>query len=237
MMQGEKPMGQGRGGASPLRLHDVAFSYGKSSVLADVSLTLDAGQVAVVAGENGAGKSTLARIILGELRPSSGNAALFGRPASSFDDWSRVGYVPQCATGTYDRFPATVMEVVLANRYAVARGLLPYSRKDRAAARAALGEVHLEGLERRLVGELSGGQLQRVLLARALVNEPDLLVLDEPTSGMDEKNVEAFVDLLGTIVRPGNRSVLLITHDLRRLAALDARRFTLYNGSLKEVPR
>ena len=223
--------------ACPLSLRDAAFSYGKSRVLADVSLVLAPGEAAVIAGENGAGKSTLARIVLGELTPSSGTAELFGTNAAAFADWRRVGYVPQSAAGAYDRFPATVMEVVLANRYSVSHGLLPYSRADRAAARTALGVVRLGGFEKRLVGELSGGQLQRVLLARALVNEPELLVLDEPTSGMDEKNVESFIELLDGIVGSNGRSVLLITHDLQRLSTLGARRYVLRNGALEEAAR
>ncbi len=221
----------------PVLLSHVGFSYGAQEVLSDVDLTVGDGEACVILGENGAGKSTLLKVMLGSLAASRGNVELFGVPVGSFRDWQRVGYVPQQVAGAYERFPATVAEVVAANRYAVQRRFSPKSANDGEAVERALEKVGAQGLSRRLVGELSGGQLQRVLLARALVNDPDLLILDEPTSGMDTDAVGSFVDLLQEIVASGERSALLITHDMRRLAALPARMLRLESGRLREVAR
>ncbi len=222
---------------SPIRLSHVRFSYGAQEVLRDVNLTVGAGQTCMILGENGAGKSTLLKVLLGSVVADAGSVELFGDPVASFRDWRRVGYVPQRVAGVYQRFPATVTEVVAANRYAAQKKFSPKSKSDGEAVSRALEKVGARELSRRLVGELSGGQLQRVLLARALVNNPDLLILDEPTSGMDASAVESFVGLLQEIVPSKERSVLLITHDVRRLEALPARTLTLESGRLREMTK
>lgn len=219
----------------PVHLSHVGFSYGAQEVLSDVDLTIGDGETCAILGENGAGKSTLLKVMLGSLAATRGNAELFGIPVGSFRDWRRVGYVQQQIAGLYERFPATVAEVVAANRYAARRRFMPRSANDAEAVERALEKVGAQMLSRRLVGELSGGQLQRVLLARALVNDPDLLILDEPTSGMDADAVGSFVDLLQEIVASGERSALLITHDMRRLSALPARVLRLESGKLRET--
>lgn len=224
---------EGSAADAAVELDHVAFSYGSSPVLRDASLRIGEGETCMVVGENGAGKSTLLGIMLGELIPTVGAARLFGVPASSFCDWRRVGYVPQCIAGTYERFPATVKEVVAANRYAL-RNRFPSRSKDDDAVSIALASVGMQGYSKRLVGELSGGQVQRVLLARALVNHPDLLILDEPTSGMDADAVEAFAELLQDIAKSRTKSVVIVTHDIRRLSGLSARVLHLESGVLAE---
>ncbi len=224
------------GDASPcaVRMSQVSFSYGESTVLADVNLDVNQGETCMIVGENGAGKSTLLKVMLGALAPATGSSELFGVPASSFRDWRRVGYVPQRIAGTYERFPATVREVVAANRYAVRKGFPPRSENDNAAVEQALDVVGMGRFSKRLIGELSGGQMQRVFLARALVNRPDLLVLDEPTSGMDVEAVESFASLLCDITAAKERSVVVVTHDTRRLSDLPARVLRLESGVFEE---
>ena len=207
--------------ALPVQLRHVAFSYGDATVLKDCSLSVAPGQTVVLTGENGAGKSTLLKLALGELGPSKGSVELFG--------WRRVGYVPQRTGGAYDRFPATVTEVVAANRYALGRRS---KRGAHRAALAALETVHLSDHASSLIGELSGGQLQRALLARALVNDPDLLILDEPTSGLDAASVDEFIGTLRSVSREAGHSVLMVTHDLERLDALDACHLVLTQGTV-----
>ena len=218
-----------RDAAPPVQLCHVAFSYGDATVLEDCSLSVAPGQTVVLTGENGAGKSTLLRLALGELDPSKGSAELFGCASTRFSQWRRVGYVPQRTGGAYDRFPATVTEVVAANRYALGR------RGKHGAYRAvaaALETVHLSDHALSLIGELSGGQLQRALLARALVNDPDLLILDEPTSGLDAASVDEFIDTLRSVSREAGHSVLMVTHDLERLDTLDACHLVLAQGTV-----
>lgn len=218
---------------SPISVRDVSFSYGEKPVLTHASLHLETGCSAILMGANGAGKSTLLKLILGQMPPTTGKALLFGEPSSHFYDWKRIGYVPQRTGGAYDRFPATVREVIRANRYAVSRGLFTHHRdRDRRATDCAMELVGVTNLAERLIGELSGGQLQRVLLARSLVNEPDLLILDEPTSGLDSESVAEFCSVLSDIMRHHLRSVLMVTHDTRRLDALDCPIYTILNGEV-----
>lgn len=215
--------------ALPVQLRHVAFSYGDATVLKDCSLSVAPGQTVVLTGENGAGKSTLLKLALGELGPSKGSVELFGCASARFSQWRRVGYVPQRTGGAYDRFPATVTEVVAANRYALGRRS---KRGAHRAALAALETVHLSDHASSLIGELSGGQLQRALLARALVNDPDLLILDEPTSGLDAASVDEFIGTLRSVSREAGHSVLMVTHDLERLDALDACHLVLTQGTV-----
>ena len=160
---------------------------------------------------------------------------IFGIDPAHFRDWGRVGYVPQRTDVPYERFPASVHEVVKANLYALRPSLPRFGARAVASERVsrALAAVDLAGFERRMIGELSGGQFQRVLLARALVCEPGLLVLDEPTSGLDAHAARSFEELLSDLrhTRP-DLAVLLVTHDLERLAGLDATLYRLESGRL-----
>lgn len=212
---------------TPIEIRDLSFSYGPAPVLAHCSLTIAPGQAVILSGENGAGKSTLLKLVLGELVPQQGDALLFGTPAHSFTDWHRVGYVPQRAGGSYDRFSATVAEIVASNRYALGHS---QRRGSRAAALQALELVGLVDHANSLIGELSGGQQQRALLARALVNHPELLVLDEPTSGLDRSSVDEFIEVMATLMRDPERVVLMVSHDLERLEGLEADRIVLSQG-------
>ena len=221
------------GAQVPVAMHRAGFRYGGAPVLDGVTLTVAPGAFKVITGENGAGKSTLLRLVLGELKPTAGEVRLFGRDPMRFHDWTRVGYVPQRTVATYGQFPASVEEVVCANLYARARRMLPFGRGERARAREALEAVGLAGFGSRMLGELSGGQLQRVLLARALVGRPELLVLDEPTSGLDADAAARFCELLGDLRRRDPRlAVLMVTHDLGRLGRLGAEVLRLEGGTL-----
>lgn len=190
-----------------LRFDSVDFSYGGAPVIENADFAVADGDFMSVIGPNGAGKTTLAKLLLGLLEPRSGTIRVFGRAPRAAR--SQLGYVPQYAQ--FDpAFPVTVMDVVLMGR--LRPGIGPYRRQDRSAAYAALGEVGLEGLERRPFSRLSGGQRQRVLIARALAGDPRLLILDEPTA-----NVDAAVESrLSTLLRRLNErmTILLITHDL-----------------------
>ena len=207
------------GAAVPVLLERAGFSYGTvggwAQVLADTSFALEPGGFALVTGENGSGKSTLLKLVLGEIRPSAGEVRLFGRDPLRFRDWGRVGYVPQRTVASYGQFPASVEEVVCANLYGSARRFLPFGRAERRRAREALGAVGLAGMEARMLGELSGGQFQRVLLARALVACGAFCALLAELRARDEK-----------------LAVLMVTHDLERLSGLGADVYRLAGGRL-----
>ncbi len=191
----------------------VSFSYEKAPVLEKVRFSVYDGEFAVMVGPNGGGKTTLLKLILGLLKPATGTVRLFGRPPEKTRE--RVGYMPQ-----YQRFdlqfPVTVMDVVLMGR--IRRSAFgPYSKTDREHVLKALDEVGMSGLDKRSFSALSGGQRQRVLLARALVSEPDILLLDEPTANVDMEAENRLLGILETLNR--RMSILLVTHDLGFVSA------------------
>ena len=197
-------------GDAILEIRGLDFSYdaGGAAILSGVNLTLKAGESGCIVGPNGGGKSTLLKLILGMLEPTAGEILLFGVPPVR--SRLRVGYMPQYHL-LDPAFPITVMEVVLTGRL---RGgfKLRYSRADREAAAAALDELGIADLARHSFAALSGGQRQRVLIARAIVCEPELLLLDEPTANIDPGAGERFYATLEELRR--RMTVLTVSHDL-----------------------
>jgi zinc transport system ATP-binding protein len=195
----------------------VSFAYGGEPVLTDVSLAVRSGEFAALAGPNGSGKSTLLRIVLGLLAPDAGTVALFGTPPDRLRDRWRVGYVPQRLRIAPD-LPATVEEVVAAGRLAKQGWWRRRHAADRDAVDHALESVALADHRRRRLGELSGGEQQRALIAKALAAEPDLLVLDEPIAGVDVESQGRFRDSLVHLVHDHGAAVLLVSHELGAVA-------------------
>ncbi|MBX0287188.1 metal ABC transporter ATP-binding protein [Haloarcula salinisoli] len=192
-------------------LDSVTFGYTATPVVEDITLEIDAGEYVAVVGPNGSGKSTLMRLALGLLQPDTGTARLFGESASTFDDGDRLGYVAQHASAAKS-MPITVREVVKMGRFPhVGFGRL--SESDWAIVDDAIETVGMTALRDRRVTQLSGGQRQRAFIARALAGEADLLVLDEPTVGVDVESVADFYELLSSLHAEGI-TVLLIEHDL-----------------------
>ncbi len=175
------------------------------------------------------------RLLLGELELQQGSVRLFGRGASAFREWPRIGYVPQNSIQQYNNFPATVMEVVTANLYSQSKRFRRTRKAERQAALSALGEVEMQAFSKRMLGELSGGQLQRVMLARVLVSDPELLILDEPTTGVDAHTVDLLYKKLAHLNHETGRTVVMVTHDLPRSADYVSRVLCLEEGSLVEL--
>lgn len=201
-----------------IEVSGVSFSYDGDDILRDVTLDIHAGDYAAFVGPNGAGKTTLLKIMLGILKPARGNVRLFGTDIRQFTSWEKIGYVPQKALVFDAHFPATVQEIVLMGRFAKA-GLLRFMKPaDRAAAHRALERVGMREHRERLIGDLSGGEQQRVFIARALATEPEILFLDEPTTGIDAASEEEFYALLRALNRDAGVTLILVTHDLDRIA-------------------
>ena len=197
-------------------------------VLRTVDLRVDAGEFVALMGANGSGKSTLVRALTG-LRPlATGSVRLFGTPLADFDDWQRVGFVPQRG-GAGSGVPASVWEVVASGRLPRRRLLRPLGRQDRRAIDAALEVVGLADRSRDGVSSLSGGQQQRVLIARALAGEPELFFLDEPTAGVDLPNQQVLADTLATLSSRG-ATIVLVAHELGPMAPLIDRAVVMRDG-------
>lgn len=190
-------------------IRDVRFSYNGRPVLKEVTLTLDRGEFTALIGPNGGGKTTLLKLMLGLLKPDAGDIRILGeKPRAAA---GRIGYVPQ-ETGANKSFPISVMDVVLMGGMKPGDGRRWYSRSDRAAAERALDQVDMGDFRRCRIGELSGGQRQRVFMARALISEPEVLLLDEPTSSVDAVHQTQFYDLLKKL--NDTMTILLVNHDL-----------------------
>lgn len=189
-----------------ISLDSVSFAYGSQQVLERITLEVKHGEYLGLIGPNGSGKTTLLKVILGLLPPQSGTIQLFGQPVASFKDWHKIGYVPQKPGASAMRFPITVEEVV-----AMAGG----SNEDVLAALESTGMIEKR---RALISELSGGQEQRVFIARALVTKPELLILDEPTVGIDTRSQIQFYKLLRNINQKDKRTLILVSHDISVVA-------------------
>ena len=197
-----------------IELTDLSFRHGALPVLEAVGLQVPEGEFLGLVGPNAGGKSTLLKLILGLLEPASGQVRVLGRPPRQARRW--LGYVPQYPSFPRD-FPISVEQAVLLGRLGCGsgwRGLWPggYRRADRQAARAALAEVEAEDLATRRIGHLSGGQLQRILLARALACPPRILLLDEPTANIDLRLESDIFDLLRQLNR--RMTILVVSHDI-----------------------
>ena len=196
-----------------IQASELTVSYGPVLALDRVSWQANAGEFWAVVGPNGSGKTTLLKAILGLLRPDSGAVTLFGESPSHFRAWPRVGYLPHVAGSPFPRFPATVREVVGVGRLAGRRFPRWLNRADEAAVDEALERLGAADLASRRIGELSGGQRQRAMLARALVNRADLLLLDEPTAALDPESRDAFCKLLAELHRQDGVTIVMVTHD------------------------
>ena len=196
-----------------IEVRNVTFAYGNDApVLRNVDLAIAKGEFVAIAGPNGGGKTTLLRVILGLEEPQTGEARLFDEPATRFSRRATIGYLPQRAQLGIDA-PASVREVVAAGRLAVGGLLGPLRRRDRAIVDEALERVGLAALADRPLARLSGGQQQRAFIAKALASEPSLLVLDEPTTGVDAEAQEALAALLDRLHRELEMTVLYVSHE------------------------
>lgn len=208
----------------------LVVGYDDRAILRGVSMTVETGEVVAILGSNGSGKSTLIKTILGLNPSAAGSISLFGTPLPRFKQWRRIGYVPQ-RVGAGSGVPATVAEVVSSGRLARRGFLRPARARDKQAVADALDAVGLADRARDTVSTLSGGQQQRALIARALAGEPDLLVLDEPTAGVDAASQEAFAAALRKFVDNGG-TVLLVAHELGPLRPLISRCVVVHNGEV-----
>jgi zinc transport system ATP-binding protein len=196
-----------------VELEDVDFAYRHGRpVLRDVDLKVEAGEFVAIAGPNGGGKTTLMRTILGLEQPTAGRALLFGEPAHRFSRREALGYLAQRSQLLIDA-PATVFEVVAAGRVSRTRLFGPLGARDRAVVEEAIERVGLRHVAREPLVRLSGGQQQRAFIAKALAREPQLLVLDEPTTGVDVEAQDSLAELLDRLHRELGVTVLYVSHE------------------------
>lgn len=218
------------GHADPIRLVGGAVAIEGRPVLRGIDLSVQQGEFLALMGANGSGKSTLVRALTGLRALSRGELLLFGTPFDRFNEWHRIGFVPQ-RSGAGSGVPASVWEVVSSGRLTHRRLLRPLRAADRRAIDDAIALVGLTERARDGVSSLSGGQQQRVLIARALAGEPELFFLDEPTAGVDLPNQQMLTQALAALKARG-ATIVLVAHELGPLAALVDRSVVMRDGRI-----
>ncbi len=217
-----------------IKLHDVSFMYGGNKVLEDINLSILTEDFLVIIGPNGGGKTTLVRLILGLLKPSSGKISYYLKSGRG-----NIGYVPQFSTFEW-QFPLQVCDVIRMGRIAQ-RGLLKrFTPVDEEAVAKIAELMQISSLLKKMIGELSGGELQRVLISRAMISEPELLILDEPTASIDADSHNILNDLLSELNQ--RIPIILITHDataitsnIKRIACINRLLFVHDSGEVSKA--
>jgi zinc transport system ATP-binding protein len=192
---------------------NISVNYGSSEVLKNISFGIEKGDFVGLAGSNGAGKTTLVKALLGLLPLTSGKIELFGENEERFKDWQKIGYLPQKFSTINALFPATVEEVITLGLLSTKKFPKRITATDRKKARVLMMELGITEQAKKMLSELSGGQQQKVLLGRALISEPEVLIFDEPSTALDPNSRDAFFKLLQTLNQEKGITIILITHD------------------------
>jgi zinc transport system ATP-binding protein len=213
---------------------NISFGYEGRSILNDTSLEIFAGDFMAIVGPNGSGKSTLMKICTGLMKPRQGSVTLFDKEISKFKEWGRIGYIPQNATSFNQGFPATVEEVVKSNLYSRIGLMGRINKQHIEKVHESLDLVGMLGVKDRMVGKLSGGQQQRVFIAKALVSSPEILFMDEPTSGIDASSEMDFYALMEELNKNKNITIVMVTHDIGAVSKNISRVICLSKGKAHE---
>ncbi len=206
---------------------NVNFRDNSQKILSNISLEIFNGEYIAIIGPNGGGKTTLIRMLLGLNKPTSGEIKLYGKKISDFKSWDKIGYVPQRASLVDENFPATVEDIVKMGRTSKRSIFSSFSDKDRQAIEDSMIKMDVLDLKDKMIGKLSGGQRQRVMIARALASKPEILILDEPNTGVDMVSQKSFYALLSKLNKEEYITILFITHDVGVIADDISRLFTI----------
>ena len=224
---------------SLISVEGVSFKFGQRQVLSDIVLPIYSGDFLGILGPNGSGKTTLLKVILGLFKPSQGRVLLMQKPQHEFKEWGKVGYVPQNATHIDPYFPVSAQEVVAMGLKSLASSERTARSAEAQAIQEALEHVGMESYRMRRIGQLSGGQQQRIIIARAIVNRPRILFLDEPTTGVDAQTHDQFYDMLAHLNQDEKITIVLVTHEvgiinkhITKVACLN--QSLIYHGSHEE---
>jgi len=203
------------------------YSVRGLNILISISLEIFNGEYVAIIGPNGGGKTTLIRLLLGLEEPTEGSIKLYGKKIKNFKEWHKIGYVPQRASLVDENFPATVEDIVKMGRVSKRTFFRRMSNEDKSAVQDAMIKMDVLNLKDKMVGTLSGGQRQRVMIARALASNPEILILDEPNTGVDMVSQKNFYALLAKLNKEEKITIVFITHDIGVIADDIGRLFTI----------
>ena len=206
---------------------NLNFNVRGQSILSNVSLEIFNSEYVAIIGPNGGGKTTLIRMLLGLEAPTNGTIKIFGKKLKNFKEWNKIGFVPQRASHVDQNFPATALDIVKMGRTAKRKLFSRESEEDIEAVNEAMRKMDILDLKDKMVGTLSGGQRQRVMIARALASNPEILILDEPNTGVDMASQQSFYKLLSRLNKEENITIVFITHDIGVIADDIGRLFTI----------
>ena len=211
-------------------IKNLKFGYNENLILKNVNLDLEEGDFALISGENGSGKSTLIKLILGELKKDGGSIKIFGIDMEDFKNFDKIGYVPQVNESTKVAFPISCREYVGLNLYKEFSLINTIKKSSKSKVENTFSTLNIKKLIDKPFNKLSGGQAQRVMIARAMVNNPDILILDEPTVGIDSQSKEEFLDLLVHLNTHHKISILMISHEMDIVSDYANKIFKLREG-------
>ncbi len=223
-----------------IQVEDLEYRVGDQEILTDISFSVEQGEYVALLGPNGGGKSTLVKLILGLIKPTSGKISIFDTPKNRFNSWYKIGYVPQNVSLFDSNFPLSVYETVSLGLASKKSWFSFLTDSDKVQIEKAIEIASIGELREKNLSELSGGQRQRVMIARALVCEPEILILDEPSTGVDIASQHKFYNFLKRLNRDKNLTIIFITHDLGVIAddvthVLAVNQKLMYAGSAKDL--
>jgi zinc transport system ATP-binding protein len=208
-------------------IKNLNFRVKDQTILSNISFEIFPSEYIAIIGPNGGGKTTLIRMLLGLDKPTSGEIRIFGKKLEDFKKWYKIGYVPQRASLVDSSFPATVLDIVKMGRTSQRGYFSSFSEEDKRFVYDAMLKMDVLDLQDKMIGTLSGGQRQRVMIARALASKPEILILDEPNTGVDMVSQKRFYALLNQLNNEDGITIVFITHDIGVIADDIARLFTI----------
>ncbi|MDU1708412.1 MAG: metal ABC transporter ATP-binding protein [Anaerococcus vaginalis] len=217
-------------------INNLNFSYSQIPVLKNCNLNVDVGEFTVILGGNGSGKSTLIKLMLGELKTNSGEIKILGKNIEDYVSFKDIGYVPQINIVNKIAFPITCLELVSLNLYEEF-GFIKIPKKNHyQKAKDILKKMGMENYINTPVNELSGGLAQRAMISKAMINDPKILILDEPTAGVDKYSKDHFFETIDFLSKKFNVTIIMVTHELKEMESLNIKmtKYEMIEGSLKK---
>lgn len=215
-----------------VKVDNLSFGYDKRLILNNISFEIEKKDYMGIVGSNGSAKSTLLKLIMGFLKPNTGSIKIFGSNIEDFRDWNKIGYLPQNARNFNQRFPATVEEVVGSSQYSQMGMFKILNKKIKKNTLSALEAVNMVEFKDSLIGNLSGGQQQRIFLAKLLVNNPEIIIMDEPLIGVDTESQDAYFDLISRLNKDYGITIVIVTHDINSIRNRANKMLHLDNGKI-----